>query len=207
MSKKPSTPPKPPPRRQAAAGSRRLTPAAPLSRVVMVDRLRADIVTEMTVTADERERGALAATDGLEQVNRLEGRFRIARHGAAIHVTGEVQAEVVQTCVVSLEPFPALVREPVDVRFAPDVEVDELEAASARRMRDGVEEFTDAADIPDPIIDGRIDLGVLTAEFLILGLDPHPRKPGAVFAAGESGADAAANVSPFAALRARNAKW
>ena len=42
---------------------------------------------------------------------------------------------------------------------------------------------TDAedADIPDPIVGGRIDFGVLTAEFLALGLDPYPRKPGMAF--------------------------
>ena len=40
----------------------------------------------------------------------------------------------------------------------------------------------DGADAPDPIVDGKIDLGALAAEFLALGLDPYPRKPGAEFA-------------------------
>ena len=58
---------------------------------------------------------------------------------------------------------------------------------------------------PDPdhtsrsILDGRIDLGVLAAEFLALGLDPYPRKPGADFAA-PAEADISTD-SPFAALR------
>jgi hypothetical protein len=34
---------------------------------------------------------------------------------------------------------------------------------------------------PDPIVDGKIDLGALAAEFMILGLDPYPRKPGVDF--------------------------
>ena len=42
----------------------------------------------------------------------------------------------------------------------------------------------DGADPPDEIGNGRIDLGALTAEFLALGLDPYPRKPGVSF--GES---------------------
>ena len=44
-----------------------------------------------------------------------------------------------------------------------------------------------------------IDLGAVATEFLILGIDPYPRKPGAVFeapAAGEGGGH------PFAALAA-----
>ena len=34
---------------------------------------------------------------------------------------------------------------------------------------------------PDEIVNGQIDLGALTAEFLVLGLDPYPRKPGVDF--------------------------
>ncbi len=36
-------------------------------------------------------------------------------------------------------------------------------------------------DPPEPIVNGFIDLGQLAAEFLVLGLDPYPRKPGAEF--------------------------
>ena len=52
-------------------------------------------------------------------------------------------------------------------------------------------------DEPDPIIDGKIDLGALAAEFFALGLDPYPRKPGVSF---ESPEEAEATVSPFSAL-------
>jgi hypothetical protein len=37
------------------------------------------------------------------------------------------------------------------------------------------------SDPPDPIIDGTIDVGALVAEFLALGLDPYPKKPGVEF--------------------------
>ncbi|HEY1452267.1 MAG TPA: DUF177 domain-containing protein, partial [Roseiarcus sp.] len=49
----------------------------------------------------------------------------------------------------------------------------------------------------DPVIDGKIDLGALTAEHFALGLDPYPRKPGAEFVAPD---EQAAPDSPFAAL-------
>ncbi len=38
-------------------------------------------------------------------------------------------------------------------------------------------------DDPEPLVGGTIDLGALAIEFLIVGLDPYPRKPGAVFEA------------------------
>ena len=55
----------------------------------------------------------------------------------------------------------------------------------------------DDDDEPDPIVDGKIDLGALAAEFLALGLDPYPRKPGAEFAAPVAEED---DDSPFAPL-------
>ncbi len=52
---------------------------------------------------------------------------------------------------------------------------------------------------PEPLLDGILDLGALATEFLILGLDPYPRKVGVEFVAPEAG-EAAAH--PFAALEA-----
>ena len=117
---------------------------------------------------------------------------RSGRGGA--RATGEVHAEVTQVCVVSLEPFAATVDEPIDVRFAPD------EAAeAARRAKEDDAEMVEVGgeDPPDPIVDGKIDLGALATEFLALGLDPYPRKPGVAFdpPEAESGQD-----SPFAPL-------
>ena len=52
-------------------------------------------------------------------------------------------------------------------------------------------------DDPEPLIGGIVDLGALATEFLILGLDPYPRKPDAVF---EPPQDRHAGSGPFAAL-------
>lgn len=194
-------------RRPPVAGA---PPKAPFSRPFAVDRLHTDAATDITVNADADERLALAQLDGMERVDRLEGRFRVARLGSGARVTGEVEAEVVQTCVVSLESFTAVVREPVDVRYAPQEQVAELEAAAARNSGDSFEEVVDPAEVPDPIVEGRIDLGALAAEFLALGLDPYPHKPGVQFEAEAREAEAREaerdNVSPFAALRARQGK-
>ena len=58
----------------------------------------------------------------------------------------------------------------------------------------------DDEDEPDPIIEGKIDLGALAAEFFALGLDPYPRKPGASF---ELNAKPEPADSPFAVLAKR----
>ena len=55
-------------------------------------------------------------------------------------------------------------------------------------------------DGPEPLLDGRIDLGAIATEFLVLGIDPHPRKQGAVFEPPAIEDDRAEH--PFAALAA-----
>ena len=57
----------------------------------------------------------------------------------------------------------------------------------------------EAGDRPESIVDGRLDLGALATEFLILGIDPYPRKPGAVF---EAPSSADRDATAFAALAA-----
>ncbi|ACA20495.1 conserved hypothetical protein [Methylobacterium sp. 4-46] len=157
-------------------------PVGPLSRPVLVERaLKAG--GEIVVEADAEEREALARDFGLPAIHALTGRFRLQGSLHRLRVTGTVEAAIAQTCVVTLEPFESTVREEVEVDFAaPD-------AFAGTPAED--------ADIPDPIVNGRVDLGSLTAEFLALGLDPYPRKPGVAFEPPEAGAE----ETPFAGLR------
>jgi hypothetical protein len=137
---------------------------------------------ERSIEADAAEREAMARLDGLPSVGRLEAKFTLRRVGRGIiRVTGEVHAEVTQTCVVSLEPLEVVVDESVDLRFAPPSQDD---SKSRPRAPDAADEGVlqlNGVDDPDSIIDGAIDLGGLAHEFMILALDPYPRKPGVEF--------------------------
>ena len=57
----------------------------------------------------------------------------------------------------------------------------------------------DGDEPPEPLVGGTIDLGALATEFLLLGIDPYPRKAGAEFAPPKAEDDGA---HPFAALEA-----
>lgn len=138
--------------------------ASPLFRPVNVERLPKDRA-EVTVEASPEECAALARDFGIVAIRDLVGRFRLSGSLARLTVEGTVEAVVTQTCSVSLEPFEAKMREPVEVVFTDSAVVP------------GEEDL----DLPDPIVNGRIDFGALTAEFLALGLDPYPRKPGVAF--------------------------
>jgi hypothetical protein len=166
----------------------------PFSRVVRVDSIPRGGLT-LAIEASPTEREALAALYRLPSIEALSAELTLERSAQdEVRVTGAVHGRLTQTCVVSLEPFPAAVNEEVDVRFA------ELAyAAAAPRLSKEPQTFSiDGEDEPDPIIDGRIDLGALAAEFFALGLDPYPRKPGAAFEAPQDREEAA---SPFSALR------
>lgn len=146
---------------------------------------------DITISATDAERRAIAAEDGLEALTKLEGALHVApwRNGG-LAVTGEMRARITQICVVTLDPFDSEIVEPMDVKFAPalaGVTATVTRRAAGRRTRAetaeapaSIFEFK-AEDRPDPIIDGTIDLGTLVAEFLALGLDPYPRKPGVKF--------------------------
>ncbi|GAN49585.1 hypothetical protein ABID82_005501 [Methylobacterium sp. PvP062] len=140
--------------------------AFPLARWVNVERLPQGRGA-VTVEATPAECAALAADFGIPGIRDLVGRFAIEGATSRLTVTGAVEALVTQVCTVSLEPFEAPVREPVEVVFT---DTDRLAGTDA-----------EDADIPDPLVGGRIDFGALTAEFLALGLDPYPRKPGIAF--------------------------
>lgn len=144
----------------------------PLSRRVDVERLPQGR-GGFTVEASPQECVALAADFGIPAVRDLVGRFEIAGPTSLLRVTGRVEAVVTQTCGVSLEPFESAVREPVEVTFSDAVSPEEEDVLDENGMPD--------LDRPDALVRGQIDIGALTAEFLALGLDAYPRKPGIAF--------------------------
>jgi uncharacterized metal-binding protein YceD (DUF177 family) len=142
--------------------------------------------TEVHVHATAEECDALAKDFKLPGIRSLSGHYTLSKTAKGIRVRGRVKAEVAQTCVVTLEDFDSTVEEEVDVDFA---EASGMPAEPPTEMYD--------YDPPDEIVNGQIDLGALTAEFLALGLDPYPRKPGVTFEPDEGHRE----ESPFAALR------
>lgn len=148
---------------------------------------------DVAFVAPERVLAPLAAAIGVERVLSCRATFHLDPEGEAVHVRGEVRAVVVQTCVVSLDSFESEIVEPIDVRFAPEGAV----GAAPPPATDEEEGTPGMADLPEPIVGGAIDLGALAQEFLALGVDPYPRKPGVAFDPTSAGDRPA---SPFAAL-------
>ena len=146
----------------------------------------------LDVTADEAARAAIATLAGVSGLPRLAASFGIARQGKGLRVEGEVTAAVEQTCVVTLEPMTSEIHEPIDLVFMPAAG-----SAPAGETREEIDPA--AADDPEPLVAGVADLGAAATEFLLLAIDPYPRKPEAVF---DSPDQADTGTHPFAALAA-----
>jgi Large ribosomal RNA subunit accumulation protein YceD len=143
------------------------------------------------LSADERTRSAIAELAGLRALPRLEAAFDVSRRGRdGLHVAGRVSATVGQTCVVTLDPVDNEIEEQVDLAFAP---------AMAAAMSDSGKAAVEMAaeERPEALVADTVDLGAIAVEFLILGIDPYPRRPGAVF---EAPAPDDRSEHPFAAL-------
>lgn len=189
----------------AKAGSMQPQDGPEFSREVTVDRL-GEAGLEVAIEAREAERSALAARFGLRALERLVGEARIERikGGPAVRLRVDWAADVVQSCVVTLEPVPARLEESFVLIFSPEA-MPKAAGSGASAHEIFVDLGDEAEDPPEPLIGGRIDVGQALAEQLALALDPYPRKPGAVLdeAYVPKGTPEDAGSSPFAALAQR----
>jgi uncharacterized metal-binding protein YceD (DUF177 family) len=163
--------------------------APEFSRPILLARIP-ESGREERLRASPAECAALAKRFAIEAVDRLEATL-LLRHepGGAVTVTGRLTADVVQACVVSLEPVEQRIDEPVDLRLLPP------EA-----------ELSDDPEGPDeiPIEGDTVDLGEAIAEQLALSLDPYPRAEGAVLPEAGEADGASGPFGALAALRRRD---
>jgi uncharacterized metal-binding protein YceD (DUF177 family) len=144
--------------------------APEFSRLVPLARIP-EAGREETLRASPAECAALARRFVIEAVARLEANLLLRPEpGGGVMVTGRLLADVVQACVVSLEPVAQTVDEAVTLRLLPPGE-----------------DPSDDPEGPDeiPIEGDAIDLGEAMAEQLALALDPYPRAPGAALPGGD----------------------
>ena len=146
------------------------------SRPVVVESLGSGM-TRLTIVANESERAALAHRFDLQSLDRLEAKVTLKpiNRGALIQVSGQLHADVLQSCVVTLEPVASRIDETFDLTygFQTDIDAEEVELT--------LDLSGDEDDPPEPIEGGVIDIGEAVAEQLALAIEPFPRKQGAVF--------------------------
>lgn len=163
----------------------------PFSNPVAVATLHG--VAHLRLVPDAGQRAAMARFCGLRSITAFEALLDItARANGVVEIKGQLHAEVEPVCVVSMEPFSETIREEIEASFA---EAALIEKLTRRAEENGVIDF----EPPDLIENGVIDPSALSLEWLMLALDPYPRKPGAEF---QGLSEDIAPLSPFAALKA-----
>ena len=149
------------------------------------------------IEAGPATREAMAMVGGLREILAAHASLDVTpKGGGRVHVTGHVMARIGQTCVVTLDPIENDINEPIDLIFAPSEQIPDL----ADLVDVSAESDAEIPDPPEPIENGVIDLGRLATDALLLGIDPYPRKPDAVFEPPVVEADP--EDHPFAALKA-----
>ncbi len=144
------------------------------------------------IEADAGEREALARRFGLERLDRLAAKVSLKRAGdSRIAVDGSFLADLAQACVISLVPVPEHIEESFSLVYASE------EGAGAGDLV-----FTlDDDDWPEPLPDGKIDIGEAVAQQLASALEPYPRAPSAILEnQGFDGSAGDAERNPFAVL-------
>jgi uncharacterized metal-binding protein YceD (DUF177 family) len=149
-----------------------------------------DTGLHIEIDAPAATRASVARLAAVRDLPQLSAVFDLTRRGARVHVAGQVRARVAQTCVVTLEPVVSAVEEAVDLVFAPVSGAPPAAEADSKELKLDDEP-------PEPLVDGRVDLGAIATELLLLGIDPYPRKAGAEFSPPKVDDDGA---RPFAAL-------
>lgn len=142
-------------------------------------------------SASEVECAQLAGVLDLVELAALSMRYRVqGLAGGGYRLSGRLVADVVQSCVVSLEPVAGRVDEDFEVEFWPQPQ---------QRSENEDAAVLGGADI-EVLEGGVIDVGRIVFETLSAGLDPYPRKPDAAFSWNQEAGEKPSNVSPFSVL-------
>jgi hypothetical protein len=157
---------------------------SPISFEVSVARLPKKGMP-VVVEANERQRAALADIHGLVAVGALRAELTVSgwrRNG--VRVEGRVVADIVQSCVVTLDPVEAHIDEAVSATYLPE------DSKLGRQGFGAGGEIlidVDGPDSPETFSGDRIDVGALVEEHFGLAIDPYPRKAGAAIAPTSAG--------------------
>ncbi len=152
------------------------------SRVIEIDRLPAKGMA-LTETALAEECAALTRRYKIDALNffRLTAQLTPWRK-KGVRIKAHIEAQMTRQCVVTLEPFEQDVKEDFELLMLPE------------EMMESVRDDDMAA--PEALIDGKVDIGELGAQYLALAIDPYPKKSDAIFSHIE---DATSDATPDSA--------
>ena len=164
---------------------------APFSSIYDLSDL-SDAGVEITLTPTVEQRAKLAQWADVDAVEAFTAHVTLHRRSAnRFAYEARLAADIVQSCVVTLDPVPAH----LDVNIERMLHLTKL----PRSARIAEHELAPGADEgPEEIQDPHYDIAAPVLEEFVLAIDPYPRAAGVVF---EAPPDPEPRDSPFAILK------
>ncbi|WP_350334495.1 YceD family protein [Coralliovum pocilloporae] len=165
--------------------------------VLISDALKRPETVRFTASAEEC--AEIAKLYSLPDVTAFSFEIEVeAWRKQGLRLKGDLKAEVIQSCVVTLEPVPGTIREEMDICFLPEgaSRGRQVEASGKEIMID-----PEAEDPPEILTGNRLDVATPAFEHFALALNPYPRLEGAHLPDTEDEDEDDGRESPFAALK------
>lgn len=151
--------------------------------------------------ADDDECARMSALIGNAKCLSITADYSIKPEGSGRYeVRGHVRARLEQTCGVTLEPMWQEIDEPLEIVFEAGVRASDADDMVIDPLGE---------DPPEPIVNGRLEIGRIVAEIIASAADPFPRADEAELDHSEAGGDdaiAEEAENPFAVLRQLSTK-
>lgn len=145
-----------------------------------------DAPIKLEIGPSASETAMLEKRLGLLKIYSLKAALDIRRNpgNMVIYISGTIDADIEQRCVVSLEQVHQKIHDNFEAWFADKTQAVSFTKAKRERMslkEKGEQPVLEEQDDPEPIINGAIDLGELVTQYFSLALDPYPRSEGAAY--------------------------
>jgi uncharacterized metal-binding protein YceD (DUF177 family) len=145
-----------------------------IERIVDLDRT-GNQGAALEISASDSERAALAKRFGFLGLPAFSARVTVDRRpGGQIIVEGRLRGQIVQACVLTLDPVTQDLDDTFRLVFKENM-ADDIDPESGEALLNA------QADAPEPLTSNMLDVGEIVAEQLSLAADPYPRRPGAKF--------------------------
>jgi hypothetical protein len=135
---------------------------------------------ELTISSNEHQNKDIARRLGLDKIEDLSAALVLERQGKGnvILVSGSFEAHIQQQCIVSNESQSETISDRIEAWYTDHdeaVSLTKVRHERLSRMIDSELPLLEEKDDPEPIIDGKIDLGELVIQHLSLSLNPYPK--------------------------------
>lgn len=160
------------------------------------------------ISANESERKALCKRLGLHDITNISAKITLQRNqiNKVIEIEGIIIADLTQSCVITADAVEQHVEESFQAWYADPTVAVSLSKVKRDRLPDiekAEQPIIEEYDDPEPVVNGKIDLGELVTQHLSLSLNPYPRSKEAEWpeTAQDDSDESALYDNPFAALK------